>query len=245
MKQVLFHWRGLTIYSYTAFLYLGLLAGVVAGNIAARFQSIERFHLYWATLILIIAALVGARLLFVITHWHQFRGESAWMCGCTKTGAAMYGGLPLALVCSVPVLAVLHLDFRQFWDISVFTILAGMFFVRIGCLLNGCCSGRASDSRWAMFLPGTSGIWERRIPSQLLEAGCAGLLLFSAALIWPHLRHTGDLFLLACVGYASARFLMEFLRERETGSRMITLAQYCSALVISVSVLVFVIRRSI
>lgn len=46
-------------------LYSGLVAGVAAGNLAAREAGINTLHAYIATLILIIPALAGARLLFV------------------------------------------------------------------------------------------------------------------------------------------------------------------------------------
>lgn len=241
MRRVLFRWRGVIVYSYTVFLYLGLLLGVVAGNIAAHFRRIDRAHVYWATLVLIAAALAGTRVLYVATHWERFRAQPSLIWKQRRRGASMYGGLVLALICSIPVLAVLHLQSAEFWDISVFTILTGMIFVRIGCFLNGCCAGRSCDSGYAMYLPDSSGAWKRRFPTQLLEAGYAGALLVCAALVWPRLPHPGELFLLLCAAYGAARFAMEFLREREAGSRRMTIAQYCSLLVASTSVLALAI----
>ena len=42
-------------------LYLGLVAGVAAGNVAARAAGIDAFRMFAATLVLIGPALVGAR----------------------------------------------------------------------------------------------------------------------------------------------------------------------------------------
>ncbi len=42
MRPILFQWRGLTVWSYPAMLYIGLVAGVVAGNVAAHAAGIEK-----------------------------------------------------------------------------------------------------------------------------------------------------------------------------------------------------------
>ena len=75
MRPVLFRWRNLNVQSYPAMLYLGLVFGVVAGNIAAHVACIDPLRSYIATLVLIIPALVGGRLLFVATHWNVYRRD--------------------------------------------------------------------------------------------------------------------------------------------------------------------------
>jgi phosphatidylglycerol:prolipoprotein diacylglycerol transferase len=95
-----------------------------------------------------------------------------------------------------------------------------MIFTRVGCLLNGCCAGRPSDSWCALFLPDAGGHWERRMPTQLLEAGWATLLLVSSVLIWPRLPFDGALFLFVSAGYAAGRLGLESMRDggRSSGS---------------------------
>lgn len=138
MRPILFQWRGLTVWSYPAMLYIGLVAGVVAGNVAAHAAGIDAFRAFVATLVLIVPALIGARLFYVASHWQLYR-QSLWrICDRSGGGFAMYGGLPVVLLLSVPVLGALRLDFGAFWDVAAFTILVGMIFVRIGCLMNGC-----------------------------------------------------------------------------------------------------------
>lgn len=158
MRQVLFHWRGVEIYSYPAMLYLGLVFGIIAGNYVANMAGLNSARIFVATLLLIAAALVGARLLFVALHWEIYRREPKRIWHQSEGGAAMYGGLPFSLLASVPLLSALQIPFSTFWDVAAFTILIGMIFTRIGCLFHGCCSGRPTNWRFTLYLPDHRGI---------------------------------------------------------------------------------------
>jgi phosphatidylglycerol---prolipoprotein diacylglyceryl transferase len=216
MYRILLKWRGIRIWSYPAFLYLGLVAGVVVQNLAAHAAGLDAARVYLATLILIPAALAGARLLHVAAHWPLYRREPRRIWRHSEGGMAMYGGVPCMLLASVPLLAWLEVPFWYYWDVSIFCILSGMFFARIGCLLNGCCAGRASDAPFALWLPDVRGVWQRRLPVQLLEAAVTLLLLAGAALLWPLLTRPGALFLLVVIAYSLARSVLQPLRaDRE------------------------------
>jgi phosphatidylglycerol:prolipoprotein diacylglycerol transferase len=194
-------------------LYLGLVLGVVAGNIAAHAAHLDALRVYVATLILIVPALAGARLLYVAAEWRLYRGNLRRIWDRKDGGSIMYGGLSAALLFSVPLLRALHLSLPGFWDVASFTMLVGMFFTRIGCLLNGCCSGRASR-RWGIDLPDHEGVRERRIPAQLLEAAWAAVLLIFAVAVRRSAPFAGALFLMICLGYGAGRLGMEFARKR-------------------------------
>ena len=210
-------------------LYLGLVFGVAAGNIAAHKAGMNALRVYVATLILITVTLLGSRLFYVTTKWNIYRHNLRRILDRHDGGLVMYGGLLAALLVSIPLTRTLHLNFGSFWDVSTFTILVGMIFTRVGCLLNGCCYGRASRSWLGVYLPDSRGIWEKRIPTQVMEAGCAVLLLIFASLTWRWMPFPSALFLCATLGYSAARFIMEFARGREAGS-----PRFCVAHVISV-----------
>jgi prolipoprotein diacylglyceryltransferase len=207
----------------------------VAGNVAAHEAGIDAFRAYVATLILIIPGLLGARLFYVASHWHFYRKNIRRIWNRSEGGAAQYGGLAAVLPISVPLLAALGLPLGAFWDVTVFTILVLMIFGRIGCLLNGCCVGRPSQSRISMYLPDCAGVWERRLPTQLLEAGWVAMLLVSAVLFWRWLPFPGALFLLVAAGYAAGRLILESTRELERGARRFTINHAISVVLIVVS----------
>ena len=75
MRPILFTWRGRQVPSYPAMLYLGLVAGLAAGNVAAHVVGLNAARVYVASLILIPAALVGARLASVAGNWAAWRDD--------------------------------------------------------------------------------------------------------------------------------------------------------------------------
>lgn len=238
MQRVLWRWRKVEIHSYPAMLYLGLVFGVVAGNYAANLTGLDSARVFVATLILLVPALVGARLLYVASHWETYRLEPTRIWRRSEGGAAMYGGLPLSLIVSIPLLRLLQLSFGAFWDVATFTILIGMIFTRMGCLLNGCCGGRPTEGRFALYLPDHRGIWKRRIPTQLLEAGWAVLLLLGAIGLSDRLPFPGALFLYFLAGYGMGRIVLEFTRNEQDRVGKLTIHQAMSVLLVAISITV-------
>src|SRR5262249_15504183 len=232
---VLFHWRGVAIHSYPAMLYLGLVVGLEAGNIASHLAGMDAFRVLIATFLLLTPALVGARLFYVAMHWQIYRQNPRRIWNRNEGGAAQYGGLALALPLSIPVTAGLHLPWGAFWDVTAFTILVGMMIVRIGCLLNGCCAGRPSSSWIAVNLPNLRGVWARRLPTQCLEAGWAAVLLVLAVGLRGKLPFPGALFWVVAAGYGGGRLVLESTREQVSGAGRFTIHHGVSATLILLS----------
>ncbi len=222
-------------------LYTGLVAGVVAGNLSAHAMGIDAFHVFVATLILIIPALVGARLLYVAAHWQHYRKTPRRIWSRREGGSDMYGGFLLALLLALPALRSLQLGFGAFWDVSMITILTGMIFARLGCLLNGCCAGRPSRAWISLYLPNHLGIWTRRLPTQYLEAGWAGALLVCALAIRRSMPFPGALALVMAAGYSSGRLLLESLRESERGASRFTHNHAISMVTVAFAVVTLII----
>lgn len=215
MRPVLFTWSKFDVHSYPALLYTGLVCGLYVTYLLAPSLGLPGEATATATLILFVPALLGARAWFVLTHWRAYRGSLRRIGHRSEGGLALYGGLVLALAVSPGVLTAVGLPFLRFWDAATFTILVGMLFTRVGCLLNGCCSGRPTDGRFALDLPDRAGRSKRRYPVQLLELGAAALLLGAGFAMLAAGAPTGSLFGSALAGYACARLALDPLRELE------------------------------
>ena len=212
MRPVLFRVRGRRVWSYPAMLYVGIVVGLVVGNLAANARGLDGTRIYVATLLLLIPALAGARLAYVAGHWALFRDDPRAIWRHSVGGQAMYGGL-VAVPLSVPLLAALDVPFAAFWDVATFTMLTGMLFTRIGCLLNGCCTGRETDGPFGLVLRDRSGVVRRRIPTQLLEAALGAIVLLLMLAI-PLEAPAGSVFVAALGSYALGRLLLQGMREQ-------------------------------
>ncbi|HEX3353253.1 MAG TPA: prolipoprotein diacylglyceryl transferase family protein [Terriglobales bacterium] len=235
MRPILFQWRTLTIWSYPALLYVGLLTGVVAGNVAAHIAGIDAFRVFVAMLVLIALGLTGARLMYVASNWRFYRQNYRLIWHRNRAGAVQYGALLLALPFSVFLLHALRLPLGVFWDVGAFTMLIIMMFGRIGCLLNGCCAGRPASGWGTFYLPNLMGVWDRRVPTQCLESGWCALLLAAAVAIWRYLPFPGALFLLVSAGYGGGRLVMEFGRELPSGASRLTINHAISLVIVVAS----------
>jgi phosphatidylglycerol:prolipoprotein diacylglycerol transferase len=211
--RILFHWRGVPIYAYPAMLSLGIAIGSIVTNCLAHLAGADAVRVYVATVLLLGPALIGARVLHVMAHRDLYRREPARIWRRSDGGASLYGGLLVALVLSPPVLWLLDVPFWTFWDLATFTLLSGMVFAKIGCHLNGCCAGRPIAGFPGLVLSDHHGVRARRMPSQLLEAGWALLLLLALAVLRTGAPPPGTVILAAVAGYGVGRILLESTRE--------------------------------
>lgn len=237
MRPVLLRIGGRNVYAYATFLYLGLVAGVYGGAAAASAAGLDPGDFTLATLILVGPALAGARVWFVLGNWDVFRGDWKRMRARWQGGAAMYGGFLIGVPLSIPLLRALDLPFGAYWDAASVTLMAGMALTRVGCLLNGCCAGHPTESRFGLVLPAQGSVRCRRIPTQILEGAAALLLLALVVALRPHEPFAGAVFLLTIAGYSALRVAFEPLRERgREGNRITSLAFIAAALAALVAV---------
>jgi phosphatidylglycerol---prolipoprotein diacylglyceryl transferase len=199
--------------AYLAMLYLGLTSGIFVSNYFANLAGLDSARIFIATVLLTIPFLVGARLLFVAINWKLYRREPARIWRRSEGGASFQGGLILALIMALPVLAMMKVPFAHFWDVNTFTMLITLIFGRVGCTVNGCCCGRATQGWFALYLPNHRGIWHRRIPTQFLELALAVLILVGAWYGWNYRPFSGAVFIGAMSVYSLGRFVLQPTRE--------------------------------
>lgn len=77
------------MYAYPAMLALGLVLGTIAGNYVAHVSAMDPLRVYAATLLLTGPSLIGARLLFVASHWPTYRSDPARIWRRSDGGAAV------------------------------------------------------------------------------------------------------------------------------------------------------------
>jgi len=142
------------VYGYGLMLVLGFLAGVSLARWRARRAGENPEVVTACGLLAMLGGILGARIAYVIQHWHgQFAGEEnpLWaVLNLTSGGLIYYGGAVLAVVAVLGYLFVRRLPVRRYLDIIAVSLMVGLAFGRVGCLLNGCCYGARCEPTWAM-----------------------------------------------------------------------------------------------
>ena len=241
MRRVLFRIGRVPIYSYPAMLYVGIVLGLYAQLYAGQQAGVPPGRTLLTTLVLLTSALAGARLLFVLPRWQYYRAQPSRIWRFSEGGAAMYGGLFLAVPLSVPVTQLVGIRFATFWDTAAFTMLIGMIVTRVGCLLNGCCAGRPTRAWYGIDLPDERGVRARRIPNQLLEAAWGLIVLAGAIGLWLQRPFEGAVILYALGAYGAGRIGLECARDVQDRLCGVRLQQAISIVLVATAVAGFTV----
>lgn len=174
--------------------------------------SKERYSdvLFYAFLGVIIGGRVGYALFY---QWERLLSDPWYLFSVNQGGMSFHGGF-LGVVLVLAIFArKMKLSLLQVGDFIAPLAPIGLGLGRIGNFINGELWGRSTELPWAMIFPAAQDGLPRH-PSQLYQAGLEGLLLF-ALLAWYSAkpRATGRVGALFLIGYGSARFAVEFVRE--------------------------------
>jgi phosphatidylglycerol:prolipoprotein diacylglycerol transferase len=166
---------------------------------------------------LILGAIVGARTLYVVSYWREsFAGRpigeifAVW-----RGGLVYYGGLIGATLACILYLRAKKLPFWKVADILAPSSALGCVFGRIGCLLNGCCYGRACDLPWAIRFPAGNPLNPPTYPvhpTQIYDSLLNLCLYAGLAWLYRHKKFDGQVFGVYLVGYALLRSFVELFR---------------------------------
>ncbi len=155
MHPIAFYFGSLPVRWYGVMMAGAFLAGLWTATRRARLANISGDVIADVTLWLMLGSIIGARIVYVTTYWKQeFAGQPFREVFMIQHGGLVYyGGLIGATISGLGYLAWKKLPVWKIADILAPSIALGSVFGRIGCLLNGCCYGRACDLPWAIHFP--------------------------------------------------------------------------------------------
>lgn len=216
MYPILYSYGPLRLFTYGFFLALGFVTAIfLAGREAKRLGlPVARFYdlCFW----IIVASLVGSRLLYVLTEFHFFLANPLQIFVLWKGGLIFHGGLAAAAAVAFFYMRRHGLPFLATFDALAVGMPVGQILGRVGCFMAGCCYGSPSDLPWAVRYthPETlCPVQDYLHPSQLYESGV--LLLVFGVIYWSRTRKRfdGQLMLTYFCLAGLARFLSEIFRH--------------------------------
>ena len=162
-----------------------------------------------------IAGLIGARVYHVVVnapHYMRVRSRAA-LWDTTRGGWSVFGALITFVPAAFGVAWLAGLPIALFADHLGAGVLAGGFWVRLGCVFNGCCGGRETAGWFGVRLHDIQGVRKRRVPVQFMEMAwwLLGGILF--LVVWPLAFAQGSYALGVLAWYGLGRFWLEPLRE--------------------------------
>jgi len=142
-----------TVKSYGLLMVIGFLCAVALMRHASRRAGDNPDHITNMALYALIAGVVGARIFYVVHHYHLFAGDFWSVFAVWQGGLEFLGGVLMAIAVVFAYVLAYKLPLGRYFDILAIGLMLGLSFGRIGCLLNGCCFGKPTDVSWAVQFP--------------------------------------------------------------------------------------------
>ena len=216
---------------YGIAIVLGMLLGIWAVRLRAKETGQSPDDYLDISLITLAAAIVGARLYYVIFSWREYADDLLSIFNLRGGGLAIYGGLIGGALAILILSRVKKIPFPRVLDTCVIGVPIGQILGRWGNFFNREAFGGYTDNLFAMQLPVsavrqneiTQEMWDNVVvqngirfiqvhPTFLYEGLWNCLVLLLLFLMRNRTRFEGELFLLYLAGYGTGRFFIEMLR---------------------------------
>jgi phosphatidylglycerol---prolipoprotein diacylglyceryl transferase len=168
-----------------------------------------------AAIVGIPSGIIFSRLLHVIDFWSYYIANPEKIIG--GDGLSIWGAV-LGATIGIWVFSLINkkFSFGYLADVLAPGIILAQAIGRVGCTLNGCCYGNATDVPWAIIYtnPSTEGpIGIPVHPTQIYEIIFNLIVLGILLLLRKRLKTDGSLFLIYLSLYSMWRLTVDFIRD--------------------------------
>src|SRR6185503_9227367 len=254
MYPRLFELGPFTVYTYGVLLAAAYLFGLQLARVRARARGLDANRILDLGIYIIISALIGAKLLLLVTDFRIFAANPRELLTLARSGGVFYGGLILAVVVALFYIRKIGLPLWTTCDVFAPGIALGHVIGRFGCFFAGCCFGKPTSVPWAVTFH--SEYAARNVgtpiniplhPTQLYEAG-AEFLILALLLSTERMgrRFAGRTFWLYVFLYGISRYIIEMYRDDPRGMvGTFSTSQFISLILVplSVAMLLYLGRR--
>jgi len=215
VHPIAFYLGSLPIRWYGVMMALAFMAGLWTATLRARRVNVAGEIVSDITLWVMLGGILGARFVYVTTYWKtEFAGgpfSEVFM--VQHGGLVYYGGLIGSTLAAVIYILWEKLPLWKILDIFAPSIALGSVFGRIGCLLNGCCYGRACDLPWAIHFPAEHETHGAAVhPTEIYDALLNLVLYVFLAWLFRRKKFDGQIFATYLIVYAVFRSIAEYFR---------------------------------
>ncbi len=215
MHPILVHFGSFTLYTYGFFLAMGFLAAVWFSKRNARFYDLKADDISDLFFVILISGIVGARLLYVIINFDDFKTSPLDIFKLWNGGLVFFGGFIGAVAASIVTLRIKNLPFFKTADTIAPGVALGHGIGRLGCFFAGCCYGRQCDLPIAVQFSHPESLAPLHVPlhpTQIYMVAANLILFFILIFLQRRKRFHGMIFLSYIILYSVFRFIIEFFR---------------------------------
>lgn len=239
MNPVAFEIFGLSIRWYGILLSTGIMVGILLAYNEAKRLGYDPEYIIDLALWCIPAAIIGARLYYVIFEWDYYRGDLLKIINIREGGLAIHGALIAAVLTGYVFTRVRKLSFWENADLVAPSIAIGQAIGRWGNYVNGEAHGGPTDLPWGIMVDGL------KVHPTFLYESLWDFGVFIFLIMYRRKKKVnGEVFLLYGILYSVGRFWIEGLRTDSLMFCGMRVAQLISvAIVIAFSLIMISVRK--
>lgn len=207
MDPVAFYLFGWPVRWYGILISGAFLAGVLVATYLAKERKVDSDTLWSLLLIVVPAAIIGARLYYVIFNWSYYAAHPGRIIAVWEGGLAVHGGILLGLLALLLGCHYYKENIWQIGDIFAVPLVLGQAIGRWGNYFNREAYGSITDLPWAIIIDG-----ESHHPTFLYESVWDFLVFIVLFLCFKRFRKAGNVLLLYFVLYSAGRLIIEGFR---------------------------------
>jgi len=224
MHPILINFGSFRLPTYGTLFALALVAAIYTVIRLGRREALDSNRLLDFSTWLLIAGLLGAKVLLILTDWSFYRNNPgeifSW--NTLQSGGVFYGGFAAAVFFAIWYIRVNRLPLLKVFDVYAPGVALAQSVGRLGCFAAGCEYGKATTSFLGVTFTNPIAhdltgvpLGIRVYPTQIFES-LATFAIFGI-LLWRYRRkaYDGQIFVVYLTLYAVARFFIEFVRGDE------------------------------
>lgn len=249
MKPILFTIGSYSFHSWSLMFFLAAAVVIFLAIKEIPWHEVEErfldkiYQYAWEAFTLGLAlAIIGSRLMFVLTHQELFQGGPWWkVIAFWEGGMVYYGGFYAVIAGSALYCYYREIPFWETLDYLIPYIALGYAIARVGCFLNGCCYGQVTGAPWGMIFPTVDNL--PRHPTQLYSSFSSLLIFFFLRNLRKQRLYDGHVFTWFIILYGIYRFTVEFFRVNKPFLSFMTLSQLTALVFIVAGILALIWQK--
>lgn len=236
MDPVAFTLFGIEVRWYGVLIAIAVIIGTLLALKEAKRKHISEDTIIDLLLFAIPAAIVGARLYYVIFSWDNYKDNPMEILNIRGGGLAIHGVIIAGALVALIFSRIKQISFWKIGDIVAPSLILGQAIGRWGNYANQEAHGGPTDLPWGIMIDGV-----KVHPTFLYESiWNFSLFIFLSWYTRKRANADGEVFLLYIVLYSVARFFIEGLRTDSLMFGPLRIAQIISLITILVGSIIFI-----
>ncbi|MGI5873794.1 MAG: prolipoprotein diacylglyceryl transferase [Bacillota bacterium] len=240
MNSVAFTIGTWPVYWYGILISAALLIGMFLAQRLAKSRGYDVDKLWSVLLLMVPAAVVGARLYYVLFRWDLYGGDPLTILKVWHGGLAVHGGILGGLLAILIGCKIWKLDSFGVLDCVAPALALGQAIGRWGNFFNGEAYGGVTSLPWGIHVAADPYLHH---PTFLYESIWDFLLFLLLLAVFKKSKRTGNVACLYFMIYSVGRFFIESLRTDSLMIGPLKQAQVISVCLFVLAAVIFWLRN--